>query len=143
MSYQKHNFKNGQVLTAEDLNEVEDGIVAIENETVTSSELSSAVNDALALAKASGEFDGRDGDDYVLTLDDKAEIAEMAAEMVDVPDPGSGGNFALDTDATLKVEDGVLSVNTTNKMEQNNMLPITSAGVFTVVGNIEALLKTV
>ena len=56
---------------------------------------------------------------------------------------GSGGNVDLDTDATLKVENGVLSVNTTNKMEQNNMLPITSAGVFAVVGNIEALLKTV
>jgi lysophospholipase L1-like esterase len=88
MSYQKHNFKNGQVLTAEDLNEIEDGIVAIEREAVTSIELSNEVNDAIAQAKESGEFDGRDGDDYVLTEADKIEIAEMAAEMVDVPDPG-------------------------------------------------------
>lgn len=84
---------------------------------------------------------GPKGDDYVLTDTDKAEIAEMAAKLVDVPKPG--GNVDLNTDATLKVENGVLSVNTTNKMEQNNMLPITSAGVFAVVGNIEALLKTV
>lgn len=45
---------------------------------------------------------------------------------------------------SLKVtEDGILSVNTTDKMEQDNTLPITSAGVFTTVGNIEALLKTI
>lgn len=42
-----------------------------------------AVNYALAQAKASGEFDG---DDYVLTDDDKNEIAELAAGLVEVPD---------------------------------------------------------
>lgn len=47
------------------------------------------------------------------------------------------------TDPTLKLEDGVLSVNTTNDMEQDNTLPITSAGVYAAVGNIEALLKTI
>lgn len=46
-------------------------------------------------------------------------------------------------DETLILKDGVLSVNTTNKMEQDNTLPITSAGVFATVGNIEALLKTI
>ena len=40
-------------------------------------------------------------------------------------------------------EDGTLSVNTTNQMEQDNTLPITSAGVYTTVGNIEVLLKTI
>lgn len=49
----------------------------------------------------------------------------------------------LDIDSTLKLENGVLSVNTTDQMEQDNTLPITSAGVFAVVGNIEALLKTI
>ena len=52
-----------------------------------------------------------------------------------------GGSFA--TDETLKMKDGILSVNTTNEMEQDNTLPITSAGVFATVGNIEALLKTI
>ena len=47
------------------------------------------------------------------------------------------------TDDTLVMKDGVLSVNTTNQMEQDNTLPITSAGVFATVGNIEALLKTI
>ena len=32
------------------------------------------VNEALYAAKASGEFDGKDGDDYVLTQEDKDEI---------------------------------------------------------------------
>lgn len=48
------------------------------------------INEALARAKASGEFDGKDGNDgkdYVLTEDDKAEIAEQASEMVGVSPP--------------------------------------------------------
>lgn len=49
----------------------------------------------------------------------------------------------FETDHTLKLENGVLSVNTTNLMEQDNTLPITSAGVYATVGNIEALLKTI
>lgn len=36
--------------------------------------------------------DGVDGKDYVLTDADKAEIAEQAAELVEVPAPDSGGN---------------------------------------------------
>ena len=47
------------------------------------------------------------------------------------------------TDETLILQDGVLSVNTTNEVEQDNTLPITSAGVHATVGNIEALLKTI
>lgn len=53
------------------------------------------------------------------------------------------GNVKIETDETLKFENGVISVNTTNDMEQDNTLPITSAGVFATVGNIEALLKTI
>jgi hypothetical protein len=41
--------------------------------------LGAAVDDALRQAKESGEFDGENGDDYVLTEGDKTEIAEMAA----------------------------------------------------------------
>lgn len=56
--------------------------------------------------------------------------------------PVSGGaNFI--TDHTLSLTNGVLSVNTTNRTEQDNTLPITSAGVYATVGNIEALLKTI
>lgn len=44
-------------------------------------------------------------------------------------------------DHTLKIENGILKVNTTNNAEQDNTLPITSAGVNTIVGNIEVLLS--
>lgn len=54
-------------------------------------------------------------------------------------DPG----VQFETDDTLTLENGILSVNTTNDMEQDNTLPITSAGVYATVGNIEALLKTI
>ena len=54
-----------------------------------------------------------------------------------------GGGVDFETDFTLKLENGVLSVNTTDQMEQDNTLPITSAGVFATVGNIEALLQTI
>lgn len=53
--------------------------------------LQDGVNLALAQAKKSGEFDG---DDYVLTDADKTEIAEMAAELVDVPE-GGGADISL------------------------------------------------
>ena len=49
-------------------------------------------------------------------------------------------NNLLTTDKTLTLtNDGVLSVNTTNNTESDNTLPITSAGVYMTVGNIEAL----
>lgn len=54
----------------------------------------------------------------------------------------AGVNFEADG-TTLILKDGVLSVNTTNEMEQDNTQPITSAGVYATVGNIEALLKTI
>jgi hypothetical protein len=47
------------------------------------------------------------------------------------------------TNETLTLEDGVLSVNTTDIVEADNTLPITSAGVDIQVGNIEVLLKTI
>lgn len=56
--------------------------------------LNGAVEDALRQAKESGEFDGepgapgKDGDDYVLTEDDKTEIAEEAAKLIEVPGEG-------------------------------------------------------
>lgn len=45
----------------------------------------------------------------------------------------------------LKVDDktNTLSVDTTNDVEEGNLKPITSAGVFATVGNIDELLKTI
>lgn len=52
---------------------------------------------------------------------------------------GSGGT-SLETDETLKLADGKLSVNTTDTVEKSNHLPVTSAAVYSLVGDIEAAL---
>lgn len=80
------------------------------------------------------------------TLPVWAQIQEQVADLnerVDNMSPGGGGGVDFKTDETLKLENGILSVNTTNDMKQDNTLPITSAGVFATVGNIEELLKTI
>lgn len=56
---------------------------------------------------------------------------------------GAGGGVEFETDETLTLEDGVLSVNTAKSVEQDNTLPVTSAAVYTEVGNINALLATI
>jgi hypothetical protein len=72
---QSVNGKNGEVnLTAEDVG------------AISRDDLQEATNKALKQAKESGEFDGKDGEDYVLTEDDKRRIAIMAAALVEVPD---------------------------------------------------------
>ena len=55
---------------------------------------------------------------------------------------GAGG-VSFDVDDTLKFENGVLSVNRATEVEADNTLPITSAAVYTTVGNIDALLSTI
>lgn len=54
-----------------------------------------------------------------------------------------GGGMPYELGSTLKVADGVLDVNTSDAPEQDNTLPITSAAVYSTVGNIEALLSTI
>lgn len=56
---------------------------------------------------------------------------------------GAGGTPIIETDETLSFVDGVLSVNTSKEPEPDNTLPITSAAVYTSVGNINALLETI
>ena len=53
------------------------------------------------------------------------------------------GAAGIKTDHTLSYTNGVLSVNTANAPEADNPLPITSAAVNTVVGNIETLLNKI
>jgi len=81
-----------------------------------------------------------------MVLDDTGK--EMAAAIREVAeafrvDVGGGGGVNFDVDETLKLEDGILSVNTAKKMEKDNTLPITSAAVYMEVGNINALLETI
>lgn len=44
---------------------------------------------------------------------------------------------------TLSVNDNILRVNTTDDAEEDNTRPITSSGVNTIVGNINALLEQI
>jgi hypothetical protein len=87
MAYKKQNFEDGQLLTAEELNHIEDGIVENEKNVskavrydyqnlseaqktqartnigaVGQGDLEDATNVALEKAKASGEFNGKDGE---------------------------------------------------------------------------------
>lgn len=54
-----------------------------------------------------------------------------------------GKPFTSLDSTTLKVENGVLMVNTTDEMTEGDGRPITSDGVYTVVGGIEALLEVI
>ena len=56
---------------------------------------------------------------------------------------GGSGGVAFKTDETLYLRDGILGVNTADAAEQDNTLPITSAAVYTTVGNIEVRLSTI
>ena len=69
-----------------------------------------------------------------------AEQAKAAAERAESAAPG--GNLAIGNG--LKFDpDGKLSVDTAESAEQDNTRPITSAAVYTEIGNIDALLKTI
>lgn len=46
-------------------------------------------------------------------------------------------------DDTLRLNEGVLGVNTATEVKKDNTLPITSGGVYTEIGNISVLLETI
>lgn len=57
---------------------------------------------------------------------------------------GSGGTGTnLMPGDNIDITDGVISVITTDEVEQDNTKPVTSAAVYTEVGNIGVLLKTI
>lgn len=79
--------------------------------------------------------------DYIDPPDESDTIDLIVERVAGLIDPGGGVYFK--TDETLTLEDGILSVNTADDVEQDNTLPITSAAVYTEVGNINALLETI
>lgn len=111
--------------------------------------------------------------DYVFTPPEQTTLGEILERLDDLesiqdPDaiknavedyleqnPPSGGITEIpiathDTIGGIKIgnnlrisDDGVLSVETTDAAEQDNTLPITSAAVYTAVGNIEVRLSTI
>lgn len=55
----------------------------------------------------------------------------------------NSGMTGLTEGDNIKIENGVISVVTTNNVEQDNTRPLTSAGAYVVIGNIEALLSQI
>lgn len=53
---------------------------------------------------------------------------------------GGAGGAAYQIGDGLKVVEGVLMVDAAQAVEQDNTRPVTSAAVYTEIGNIEALL---
>ena len=70
------------------------------------------------------------------------DVEAEAYKPSDIPLPSTGGGYRVDP-VTLKLENGMLSVNTANTAEQDNTQPITSAAVYTQLGNIEVLLSAI
>lgn len=81
------------------------------------------------------------GDMDELTTADKSSLV---AAINEVRQAGGGGTaYTIGHGLKLDAETNTLSVDTADKMEQDNTLPITSAAVYVEVGNINALLKTI
>lgn len=56
---------------------------------------------------------------------------------------GSGGGYTIGAGLKYDPDSNILSVDTTDVPEQDNTKPITSAGVYTTLGNIDVLLGTI
>lgn len=56
---------------------------------------------------------------------------------------GTGGGYTIGPGLKLDPDTNTLSVDTAEKVEQDNTKPVTSAAVYTEVGNINALLATI
>lgn len=56
---------------------------------------------------------------------------------------GSGGSYIIGDGLKYDPDSNILSVDTTDVPEQDNTKPITSAGVYTTLGNIDVLLGTI
>lgn len=92
--------------------------------------------------------------DYLESIQDPDAIKNAVDDYLE-QNPPSGGITEIpiathDTIGGIKIgnnlrisDDGVLSVETADAAEQDNTLPITSAAVYTAVGNIEVRLSTI
>ena len=72
---------------------------------------------------------------------DPAVIAKAVEDYLKENPPSGGVQF--ETDSTLLLENGVLSVNTADEAEEDNNLPITSHAVYNEFSKAVALLRTI
>lgn len=74
--------------------------------------------------------------------DDNGKMLQVLDGEWEVVVPPSGVGIAIDE--TLKFDSqNRLGVHTTDSVEEDNTLPITASGVYTITGNINALLETI
>lgn len=79
------------------------------------------------------EFLGRDGTEQL--------VATVKNLLNDKLDKEGLPSF---TDSTLSLtEDNILKVNTTDTIEDGNNLPVTSAAVYAMLGDVETLLASI
>lgn len=90
-----------------------------------------------------------------VTVNERNEIVFTMTDgrEINIGSISSGGVLPVATDTilggikvgeNLKItKDGVLSVDTSTKIQEDNTKPITSGAVFTEIGNIEALLSII
>ena len=76
-----------------------------------------------------------------LTLDPAEVQLTLALDAVETGGAGGAGSWGIG--AGLKVVDGKLTVDTADKVEEDNTKPVTSAAVFVELGNVEALLAQI
>lgn len=81
--------------------------------------------------------------DVIMEMLNNHEVRIRRVEQFGGGGGAGGGVYFTPGNALEMSEDGVLNVMTTNEAEPDNTLPITSAGVNTIVGNIGALLDTI
>ena len=73
----------------------------------------------------------------------KSDLAQSVQDALDRTWNNMEGKPFSEIGEGLKVDGGKLVVDTTDKIEQGNIKPVTSAAVYTVVGNINALLASI
>lgn len=67
---------------------------------------------------------------------------EVYKQIMDMLNTGGGTGNGFTTDETLTLKNGVLSVNTTEKVEADNKQPVTSAAVAKAINEIEERFET-
>lgn len=92
----------------------------------------------------------RIGNVVTLNPDEQATVINSGTEEDAVFDfgiprgkDGGGVSYSIGNGLILNEETNTLSVNTATSVEQDNTLPITSAAVYTEIGNINVLLSMI
>ena len=88
--------------------------------------------------------ESQDPDAIKNAVDDYLEQNPPSGGITEIPIATSDTIGGIKIGDNLRIsDDGVLSVVTADEAEQDNTLPITSAAVYTAVGNIEVRLSTI